>query len=70
MTLAAQQQIAFPLFSFNVGIEAGQIVVVFLILLISQIAVHQLKLPQKWWIRVVSGFSLLAGMWFAFNRLP
>ena len=70
MTLAESQQIAIPLLSFNIGIEAGQIVVVFLILLLSQIIVHQLGFARKWWVWLISGISLLGGIYFAITRLP
>jgi hypothetical protein len=70
MTLAESQQIFLPLMSFNLGIEAGQIIVVLLILLLSQIAVFQLGCKKKWWIWLLSGISLLGGLYFAFTRLP
>jgi hypothetical protein len=70
MTLAESQHIALPLLSFNIGIEVGQIVVVFIILLISQIMVNQLGLARKWWVFLLSGISLLGGLYFALTRLP
>ncbi len=70
MSLAESQKIAIPLLSFNIGIEAGQIVVVFLILLLSQIVVHQLGFARKWWVWLLSGISLFGGLYFALTRLP
>ena len=70
MTLAESQHMAIPLFSFNVGIEAGQIVVVFMILLLSQIIVHQLGFARKWWVWLLSGISCTGGIYFALTRLP
>ena len=70
MTLAESQHIAIPLLSFNIGIEVGQIVVVFLILLFSQIVVHQLGFARKWWVWLLSSISLLGGLYFALTRLP
>ena len=70
MTLAESQHIAIPLLSFNIGIEAGQIVMVFLILLFSQIVVHQLGFARKWWVWLLSSISLLGGLYFALTRLP
>ncbi|MEI8053471.1 MAG: HupE/UreJ family protein [Bacteroidota bacterium] len=69
MTLAKSQHIALPLLSFNIGIEAGQIVVVFIILLTSQIVVHQLGFKRKWWVWLLSGVSLLGGLYFALTRI-
>jgi hypothetical protein len=70
MSLAESQQIAIPLLSFNIGIEVGQIVVVFIILLLSQIVVHQLGFPRKWWVWLLSGISCVGGLYFALTRLP
>ncbi len=70
MTLAESQYIALPLLSFNIGIEVGQIVVVFIILLLSQIVVHQLEFGRKWWVWLLSSISLLGGLYFALTRLP
>jgi len=70
MTLAESQRIALPLLSFNLGIEVGQIVVVLTILLISQFTVILIGVPRKWWIRLLSGISLLGGLYFAFTRIP
>jgi hypothetical protein len=70
MSLAESQQIAIPLLSFNIGIEVGQIVVVFIILLLSQIVVHQLGFARKWWVWLLSGISCVGGLYFALTRLP
>jgi hypothetical protein len=70
MSLAESQQIAIPLLSFNIGIEVGQIVVVFIILLLSQIVVHQLGFSRKWWVWLLSGISCVGGLYFALTRLP
>jgi hypothetical protein len=70
MTLAESQHIALPLLSFNIGIEVGQIVVVFIILLLSQIVVRQLGFGRKWWVWLLSSISVLGGLYFALTRLP
>lgn len=70
MTLAELQQIGIPLLSFNIGIETGQIVIVFAILLLSQIVVHQLGFARKWWVWLLSCISLVGGLYFALSRLP
>ena len=70
MTLAESQQILFPLLSFNIGIEAGQLIVVLIILLLSQIAVFQLGCKRKWWVWILSGISFAGGLYFALTRLP
>jgi hypothetical protein len=70
MTLAESQHIAIPLMSFNLGIEVGQIVVVFIILLLSQIIVYQLGFSRKHWVWILSGISLFGGLYFASTRIP
>jgi hypothetical protein len=70
MSLAESQQIAIPLLSFNIGIEAGQLVVVFMILLLSQIVVQQLGFARKSWVWLLSGISITGGLYFALTRLP
>jgi len=55
--LAKDQGIGWSLFSFNVGLEAGQIVVVAAILSLSYLAVNRAGLKRKWW---VFGLSVIA----------
>ncbi len=60
--LAKGQAIAIPLISFNIGLEAGQIVVVAFILLVSYIVVNKLWLKRKWWVWALSGFTILIAL--------
>ncbi|MFN8251557.1 MAG: HupE/UreJ family protein [Ferruginibacter sp.] len=55
--LAKDQNIGWNLFAFNIGLEAGQVVVVSAILLLSFIAVDQLKLGRKWWVWIWSALA-------------
>jgi hypothetical protein len=55
--LAKDQSIGWSLFAFNVGLEAGQVIVVLCILLLSFIIVNQLKLKRKWWVWGLSGIA-------------
>lgn len=68
--LAAKQQIAIPLISFNIGLEAGQIVVVFFVLLISYLLVNKLKLNRKWWVWALSAIAMLVTLNMAVERWP
>ena len=61
--LAKDQQIGWSLFSFNVGLEAGQIVIVFCILFVSFLIVNRavnfgekikLSVKRKWWVWTLS----------------
>lgn len=42
------------LLGFNIGIELGQLIIVFGILLTSFIAFNLLKINQRWWIMILS----------------
>ncbi len=68
--LAKNQGIAVPLISFNIGLEAGQVVVVAFILLISYMLVHKLKLNRKWWVWSLSAIAVLVGLIMVKQRWP
>ena len=68
--LAENQNIAMPLISFNIGLEAGQVVVVSLILLLSYLTVNKLGLKRKWWIWGLSGISMVIAAKMAIERWP
>jgi len=68
--LAKNQDIAVPLLSFNVGLEAGQIVVVSFILFISYILVNILNLKRNWWVWSLSSIAILAGVIMVKERWP
>lgn len=55
--LAKDQSIGWSLFAFNVGLEAGQVVVVTGILLAGYLVVDQLKLGRKWWVWGLSAIA-------------
>ena len=65
--LAKDQQIGWSLFSFNVGLEAGQIVIVFAILLLSFLIVNRtlihtttfkLVIKRRWWVWTLSAVAM------------
>ena len=68
--LAKQQHIAMPLLGFNIGLEAGQIVVVLIILLVSFIAVNKAGLARRWWIFILSGIALCIAIYMCIGRWP
>ncbi len=61
-TMVDGQSLAWGLFGFNVGLEAGQIVVVLTLLLLAELFVNNLKLDRRHWVMALSliaiGFSL------------
>jgi HupE / UreJ protein len=68
--LAKDQSIAMPLLSFNIGLEAGQIVLVAIILLLSYALVNKAGLPRKWWVWLLSGTALLIAAYICVERWP
>ena len=55
--LAKNQGIGWSLFSFNVGLEAGQIAVVMCMLLLSFLIVNKWQVKRKWWVWALSGVA-------------
>ena len=67
--LASEQKIALPLFSFNVGLEVGQIIIVLFILLTSYLVVNIAMLKRKWWVWGLSGIAFCIALKMAVQRL-
>lgn len=70
MMMAQEQHIATPLFGFNIGLELGQIAVVFLILGLEFILTKYLKLNKKYWLIAASSLALIISLSMALNRIP
>jgi len=68
--LGDEESIALPLFSFNVGLEAGQIVILALILGLSAALVRWTPVSATLWTRLVSAGAALAALVMAAGRLP
>ena len=68
--LAKDQSIGWSLFSFNIGLEAGQIVVVAAILMVSFLLVNKAGLKRKWWVWALSIVALSIGFKMAWERFP
>ena len=58
--LGQQSSIVKPLFAFNVGLELGQILIVFMVLVVAFIAIEMLKVRRHDWNLIISG--IVAGM--------
>lgn len=58
------------LLAFNLGIEAAQLLIVLVILLISYLAVQQLKLSRTVWLRGASALILVISLFWAYQRFP
>jgi hypothetical protein len=68
-TLAKDQQMGLSLFGFNVGLEAGQIVIVMIILLLSYILVDKLKVKRREWVIFASAVAFGLAVKMAVERI-
>ncbi|HXB09954.1 MAG TPA: HupE/UreJ family protein [Puia sp.] len=68
--LVGRGNLVLPLLAFNLGIEAAQLVVVAVILLISFIFVQGMRIRRVWWVRGASALVLIASLKMAFDRWP
>lgn len=67
--LSQDQNIGWPLLSFNVGLEVGQIVIVSIILIINFICISKLGIKQNWWIWTLSAITMLISIKMIVERL-
>ncbi len=70
MMLAKEQSIFVPLLGFNIGLELGQIVVVFAILIILFILLNVFKVNKKDWIMFVSSGVFALALQMTLERIP
>ncbi|MDB5253504.1 MAG: HupE / UreJ protein, partial [Flaviaesturariibacter sp.] len=68
--LAPDQSFGWGLFGFNVGLEAGQLVIVSAILLLSWLVVQRLRVPHRAWLMGISLLVLVFALKMALERLP
>ncbi|HEY2721646.1 MAG TPA: HupE/UreJ family protein [Chitinophagaceae bacterium] len=68
--LAEDQSIGWSLFGFNVGLEAGQIAVVIVILSISFLFVQLLHVNRKEWVIFTSAAAFSIALQMALQRIP
>jgi hypothetical protein len=70
MILASDQSFAFSMFSFSVGLELGQILIVFIILLLSQFFIGVLKIHRIHWVIFISAAVFSLALEMAMQRWP
>ena len=68
--MAKDQSIGWSLFGFNIGLEAGQIVVVAVILFSSFLSVNKAGLKRKWWVWILSIVALSIALKMVWERFP
>lgn len=68
--IVADESLGWSLFGFNIGLEAGQIAVVTLILLMSYLMINIAGLNRKWWVWSLSLISLIIALGMAWKTFP
>lgn len=68
--LAEGDSITWPLLQFNLGLEAGQIVVVLGILLLAYLAVFIIRLNRRYWVSLLSAAGFIVALKIAIERFP
>ena len=70
VALASDQTLGWGLFGFNIGLEAGQIIVVIIILILSYIIVDLLKANRREWVIFASAGAFSIALLTAIQRWP
>ena len=68
--LGREQSTLIPLASFNIGVEAGQIIIVIAVLLISVICLNLFKINKRDYLIFLSGGIFGVALHMALQRLP
>jgi hypothetical protein len=68
--IAKSQSIAVPILGFNIGLELGQIVIVFAILIVLFILLNLFKVNKKDWILFVSSGVFALALKMTLERIP
>lgn len=68
--LAKDQSFALSMFSFSLGLELGQILVVLLVLLLAWLFMHFVGVQQREWVVFLSAFAIALALQMAAERRP
>jgi hypothetical protein len=68
--LPKDESIVWPLVQFNLGLEAGQIVLVVIILLLAYLFISVFRLNRRWWIWGISAIVFIVALKIAIERFP
>jgi hypothetical protein len=68
--ISKHESMGWSLFGFNIGLEAGQIVVVTAILFLSFLLVDKAGFKRKWWVWSLSIIALIIAFKMAWERFP
>ncbi len=67
--MLSSDDIAIPLLGFNLGVETGQLIVVFAVLIISKYLKQTFSISQRSWNLVLSGIGIGAALVLILERL-
>jgi len=70
MMLASDQQLGWGLLGFNLGLEAGQLAIVSLLLGLNFLITEKMKAPSLIYAKLVSFLALGVAVNICFNRFP
>ncbi|HEV7330691.1 MAG TPA: HupE/UreJ family protein [Flavisolibacter sp.] len=70
MILATDQSFALAMFSFSLGLEAGQILIVLLMLVLAQVLIHLFKVDRRHWVIFLSAAVFSLSLQMALERVP
>ncbi len=68
--LADDQNLGWSLFGFNVGLEAGQIIAVIILLMLAHIVVNLVKVNRREWVIFLSAAVFSISLKMALDRVP
>ncbi len=68
--LADDQDLGWSLFGFNVGLEAGQIIAVIILLMLAHIVVNLVKVNRREWVIFLSAAVFSISLKMALDRVP
>jgi hypothetical protein len=70
MIIAEDQSFALSMFSFSIGLELGQILIVFIILIFSYLFINILKVSRREWVIFISAAVFALALEMAIQRWP
>ncbi|MCX8019028.1 MAG: HupE/UreJ family protein [Chitinophagaceae bacterium] len=68
--LASDENLGLSLFAFNVGLEAGQIVVMAILLLLAYFLIKMFKIERREWVIFLSAAAFSLAFKMALERIP
>ncbi len=68
--LGTEQDLLLPLFSFNLGLELGQIMIVLVVLLVSFVLVNLVGMKRREWNLLLSGAAIGVSLILCVERWP